>query len=75
MSGPKRFLVAAALAAAITPVLAAPVEIKLETLVPANTSWHKALLEMGAAWSKTTGNTLIEQSQDGAVFRFVLQKS
>ena len=28
-----------------------------------------------AAWSKTTGNTLMEQSQDGAVFRFVLQKS
>ncbi len=27
-----------------------------------------------AAWSKTTGNELIEQSADGGVFRFVLRK-
>lgn len=27
-----------------------------------------------AAWSKTTGNALIEQTQDGGVFRFVLEK-
>ena len=27
-----------------------------------------------AAWSKTTGNTLVEQSQDGSVYRFVLKK-
>jgi len=27
-----------------------------------------------AAWSKTTGNPIIEQSTDGGVFRFVLQK-
>jgi tRNA 2-thiouridine synthesizing protein A len=28
-----------------------------------------------AAWSRTTGNPLIESSVDGAVFRFVLQKN
>ena len=27
-----------------------------------------------AAWAKTTGNPIIEQSTDGGVFRFVLQK-
>ena len=27
-----------------------------------------------AAWSKTTGNPIIEQSSDAGVFRFVLQK-
>ncbi len=27
-----------------------------------------------AAWSKTTGNELVEQTTDGGVFRFVLRK-
>jgi TusA-related sulfurtransferase len=27
-----------------------------------------------AAWSRTTGNELVEQSVDGAVFRFVLRR-
>jgi tRNA 2-thiouridine synthesizing protein A len=27
-----------------------------------------------AAWSKSTGNELVEQSSDGGVFRFVLRK-
>jgi tRNA 2-thiouridine synthesizing protein A len=27
-----------------------------------------------AAWSRTTGNELIEQSSDGGVFRFVLRR-
>jgi len=26
------------------------------------------------AWAKTTGNTLVESSADGGVFRFVLKK-
>lgn len=26
------------------------------------------------AWSKTTGNQIVEQTQDGGVFRFVLRK-
>jgi len=27
-----------------------------------------------AAWSKTTGNELVEQTTDGGVFRFVMRK-
>lgn len=27
-----------------------------------------------AAWSKTTGNAMVEQTTDGGVFRFVLRK-
>ena len=27
-----------------------------------------------AAWSKTTGNAILEQSADGGVYRFVMQK-
>ena len=27
-----------------------------------------------AAWSKTTGNEIVEQTQDAGVFRFVLKK-
>jgi tRNA 2-thiouridine synthesizing protein A len=27
-----------------------------------------------AAWSRTTGNELVEQTTDGGVFRFVLRK-
>ena len=27
-----------------------------------------------AAWSRTTGNELVEQTQDGGVFRFVLRR-
>jgi TRAP-type C4-dicarboxylate transport system substrate-binding protein len=30
--------------------------IKMATIVPTNSSWHKALLEMGAAWSKATSD-------------------
>jgi len=54
MSRIKRFLLVVFPLAAATVVLAAPGEIKLATLVPANMSWHKALLDMGAAWSKDT---------------------
>ena len=28
-----------------------------------------------AAWARSTGNTLVEQSQDGGVFRFVILKA
>lgn len=27
-----------------------------------------------AAWSKTTGNEMVEQTNDGGVFRFVMKK-
>src|SRR5258706_1454349 len=60
MSSVKRFLILAAAAAAIAPLAAAPVEIKLATLVPATSPWHKALLEMGNTWNKdTTGRVTL----------------
>src|SRR5215510_3498124 len=34
--------------------LSAATDIRLGTLVPANTSWHKALLDMGNTWNKDT---------------------
>ncbi|MBM3854257.1 MAG: hypothetical protein FJ399_14045, partial [Verrucomicrobia bacterium] len=34
---------------------AAPVEIKLATILPAGTSGHQNLMEMRAAWQKTAG--------------------
>ena len=52
MSALKRFLVAVPLLVAPVLLLAAPGEIKMATLVPANTSWHKALLDMGNSWNK-----------------------
>src|SRR5690349_1052458 len=54
MSRLKQFLMLASLAAAPALLVAAPGEIKLATLVPANTSWHKALLDMGNTWNKDT---------------------
>src|SRR5438045_5015519 len=51
----KRFLSVAAIAAAVIPLSAGGGEnVKLATLVPANTSWHKALLDMGNTWNKDT---------------------
>ena len=54
MSRIKRFLIVVFPLMAAAVVLAAPGEIKLATLVPANMSWHKALLDMGAAWNRDT---------------------
>lgn len=54
MSRLKRFLLVAFPLVAAAVVLAAPGEIKLATLAPANTSWHKALLDMGATWNRET---------------------
>jgi TRAP-type C4-dicarboxylate transport system substrate-binding protein len=51
----KRFLCCAALAVAVIPLSAgAPENVKLSTLVPAGTSWHKALLDMGNSWNRDT---------------------
>src|ERR1044072_1534634 len=55
MSALKRFLlIVLPIVVAPALILAAPGEIKLATLVPANTSWHKALLDMGNTWNKET---------------------
>jgi len=53
-----RFAAAAVLAGALAvPVsLAAAINVKLATQAPVNSSWHKALLDMGAQWeAKTSG--------------------
>lgn len=36
-------------------LLAQSVTVKLATFAPANSAWHKALLDMGDAWTKATG--------------------
>jgi TRAP-type C4-dicarboxylate transport system substrate-binding protein len=56
MSNMKRTLslTLAAAAASVALLSAAPITIKLATLAPPNTTWHKALLDMGDAWMKTT---------------------
>jgi TRAP-type C4-dicarboxylate transport system substrate-binding protein len=46
--------IAAAVALAVPVLAQAPIELKLATFAPANTTWHKALLEMGAAATKAT---------------------
>ncbi|MBI2832797.1 MAG: TRAP transporter substrate-binding protein DctP [Acidobacteria bacterium] len=51
------FMVATALVVAsvtLVPEAAGPVTIKLATLAPANSTWHKALMEMGAIWTRAT---------------------
>ena len=48
------FLAVLPLVAGSAVVLGAPGDIKLATLAPANTSWHKALLEMGNVWKNET---------------------
>lgn len=44
-----------AVALAATTSAQAPLNIKLATQVPANSSWHKALTDMGADWTAKTG--------------------
>lgn len=47
-------LAGAALLLAVPVRAIAPLTIKLATFAPANSAWHKALLDMGDAWTKTT---------------------
>ena len=39
--------------------------IKLATVVPANSSWHKALLDMGSAWATGTSNRVALRVYEG----------
>ncbi|HUR21853.1 MAG TPA: TRAP transporter substrate-binding protein DctP [Vicinamibacterales bacterium] len=47
-------LAAAALVVTVPLQALAPLTIKLATFAPANSSWHKALIDMGEAWAKST---------------------
>jgi TRAP-type C4-dicarboxylate transport system substrate-binding protein len=67
MSLPTRLVVAAALALG-APIAAAqaPTKINLATQAPTNSTWHKALLEMGAAWTKVSnGRVTLQVFADG----------
>lgn len=57
MSGLKRTVVLSATLVTLLVVFvaAAPLDIRLATLAPAGTTWHKALLDMGNTWQKDTG--------------------
>jgi TRAP-type C4-dicarboxylate transport system substrate-binding protein len=50
----RRFVLALALIVAVATLQAAPISIKLATQAPVNSSFHKALMEMGAAWDTGT---------------------
>lgn len=50
----RKFAVTLAFIAAIATLHAAPISIKLATQAPVNSSFHKALMEMGAAWDTAT---------------------
>ncbi|HUL71604.1 MAG TPA: TRAP transporter substrate-binding protein DctP [Vicinamibacterales bacterium] len=55
MSALRKSIVVLACLAVVAPLLAAPpTNIKLATQAPANTTWHKALTDMGDAWNKGT---------------------
>jgi TRAP-type C4-dicarboxylate transport system substrate-binding protein len=51
---PIRSVLALALATSVGLGAAEPVIIKLATFAPTGSTWHKAIMEMGAAWSKRT---------------------
>ena len=61
-----RSLSALAVALAATATLYAQnTTIRLASVVPANSSWHKALLDMGAAWAKDTGGRVTLRVYEG----------
>ena len=61
-----RSLSALAVAIAATATLYAQnTTIRLATVAPANSSWHKALQDMGAAWTKDTGGRVNLRIYDG----------
>lgn len=72
-------LVLALAGALAVPVAArAPITIKLATITPVNSSWHKALLDMGAEWNtKTAGRVKLTvyaggtQGDEAAVIRLM----
>jgi len=57
MSPLKKLSLVSGLAVAViaTPAAQEPLNIKLATQVPTNSSWHKALTDMGAEWTAKTG--------------------
>ncbi len=62
-------VLAAGLALAYPPLAAhaGPTVIKMATLAPEGSSWHKILLEMGEAWKKETGGAVTLRIYPGGV--------
>ena len=56
--GTRRLLGSLAIALAVGPLHAAPVTIKLTTLAPKNSSYHRSLQRMGEAWRAASGGTV-----------------
>src|SRR6185503_4477913 len=52
-------------AVATTTIYAQNITIKLATVVPASSTWHKALLDMGATWSKDTSGRVTLRVYEG----------
>src|SRR5262245_16596259 len=50
----RKVIITVALAIAVPVALGAAVTLKLATQAPVNSSWHKALLDMGAEWDQKT---------------------
>lgn len=65
MSPLKRLSVVVLMVAAAAQLLAAPITVKLATQAPANTTWHKALTDMGEAWNKSTSGRVTLQVYAG----------
>ena len=61
----KRLAVVILVVVAAARLLAAPVTVKLATQAPANTTWHKALTDMGDAWNKGTSGRVTLQVYAG----------
>lgn len=66
MSVPTRLLVAAVLAIGVPLAASQTVQIQLATQAPTNSTWHKALGELGATWAKVTnGRVALRSLPDG----------
>lgn len=60
-------IAAVLLGIAAAPAAAGPVVIKMATLAPEGSSWHKVLLEMGEGWKKATGGAVTLRIYPGGV--------
>ncbi|MDA8122895.1 MAG: TRAP transporter substrate-binding protein DctP [Deltaproteobacteria bacterium] len=55
------------LSLAVSSANARPIVIKMATLAPEGSSWHKVLQDMGEAWSKATGGAVTLRIYSGGV--------
>jgi TRAP-type transport system periplasmic protein len=65
MSLTRSVIVLATALAVTVSVHAQTFTVRLATIVPANSSWHKALLDLGSQWSTTTNNRVALRVYEG----------